>query len=240
KAHALEQNAINNIEGIFTDLTSEIEQGHLKSAQRLLKDASHLVKHLPMKTASGYQKQLRELTIRVNELRDWQGFVSTPKKEELCQEMETLVGAEMDPQALSNRIRRLQDEWRALGEADKGRNKELWDRFSVAAEKAYEPCRAYFDKLHDIRNQNLAQRQGLCDQLETYLNQYDWANADWKAVNEVYETAKNEWRLYTPVERKEGKAVQDRFNGLLDQLRGKLQDEFNRNRSKREKLIEQA
>src|SRR5690606_29860253 len=97
-----------------------------------------------------------------------------------------------------------------------------------------------FDKLHDIRNQNLSQRQGLCDQLETYLNQHDWANADWKAVNEVYETAKNEWRLYTPVERKEGKAVQDRFNGLLDQLRGKLQDEFNRNRSKREKLIEQA
>lgn len=240
KAKGLEQDAINNIKGIFTDLAGEIEQGHLKSAQRLLKDASHLVKHLPMKTASGYQKQLRELTIRVNELRDWQGFVSTPKKEELCQEMETLVGAEIDPQALSNRIRRLQDEWRALGEADKGRNKELWDRFSVAAEKAYEPCRAYFDKLHDIRNQNLAQRQGLCDQLETYLNQYDWANADWKAVNEVYETAKNEWRLYTPVERKEGKAVQDRFNGLLDQLRGKLQDEFNRNRSKREKLIEQA
>lgn len=240
KAHTLEQDAINNIKGILAELAGEIEHGHLKSSQRLLKEASQLVKHLPMKTASGYQKRLRELTIRVNELRDWQGFVSTPKKEELCQEMESLVGAEMDPQALSNRIRRLQEEWRALGDADKGRNKELWVRFSVAAEKAYEPCRAYFDKLHEIRNQNLAQRQRLCDQLETYLNQYDWANADWKAVNEVYETAKNEWRLYTPVERKEGKVVQDRFNELLDRLRSKLQDEFNRNRAKREKLIEQA
>lgn len=240
KARALEQEAINNIKGIFSDLKQEIEQGHLKSAQRLLKDASHLVKHLPIKTASDYQKQLRDLTVKVNELRDWQGFVSTPKKEELCQEMEALIGAAIDPQALSSKIRRLQDEWRALGEADKGRNKELWERFSTAAEKAYEPCRVYFDRLHDVRAKNLAERQRICEQLETYLAQYDWAGANWKAVNEVYETAKNEWRQYTPVERKDGKQTQDRFNGLLDQLRGKLQDEFSRNRIKREKLIEQA
>lgn len=240
RAGALEQDAINNIKGIFNDLKEEIEQGHLKSAQRLLKDASHLVKHLPMKTASGYQKQLRELTIKVNELRDWQGFVSTPKKEELCKEMEALINVEMDPQALAGKIRRLQDEWRGLGEADKGRNKELWERFSAAAEKAYEPCRDYFDKLHDVRQKNLTERQRICDQLDIYLTQYDWANAQWNAVNEVYETAKSEWRQYSPVERKEGKQVQDRFNMLLDQLRGKLQDEFNRNRNRREKLIEQA
>jgi len=116
----------------------------------------------------------------------------------------------------------------------------LWDRFSAAAEKAYEPCREYFDKLANARQKNLAERQRICDQLQLYLTQYDWANANWKAVNEVYETAKEEWRLYTPVERKEGKQVQDRFNALLDQLRGKLQDEFNRNRVRREQLIEKA
>lgn len=237
---ALEQEAINNIRGIISDLKQEIEHGHLKSAQRLLKEASHLVKHLPLKTAGGYQRELRELTTKVNELRDWQGFVATPKKEELCKEMEALVGAELDPQALAGRIRRLQDEWRLLGEADKGRNKELWERFSAAAEKAYEPCRDYFDRLHEVRQKNLAERQRICDQLETYLNQYDWAHAQWTAVNEVYETAKREWREYSPVERKEGKQVQERFNALLEQLRNRLQDEFSRNRSKREKLIEQA
>ena len=240
KARALEEEAINNIRGIFSDLKAEIDQGHLKSANRLLKDAAHLVKHLPIKTASNYQKQLRDLTQKVNELRDWQGFVSTPKKEELCREMEALVGAEMDPQALSNKIRRLQDDWRALGEADKGRNKELWERFSLAAEKAYEPCRGYFEKLSDVRQHNLAQRKGICDQLQTYLEQYDWANANWKDVSQVYETAKSEWRLYTPVERKEGKQIQERFNGLLDRLHGKLQEEFNRNRQRREQLIEQV
>ncbi len=237
KAKALEQEAIDNIKSIFSELKNEIEQGHLKPANRLLKDASQLVKHLPMKTASSYQKQLRELTVKVNELRDWQGFVATPKKEELCVEMEALVGVEMDPQELANKIRRLQDEWRNLGEADKGRNKELWERFRKAADTAYEPCRGYFDKLSETRQENLNKRRGVCEQLQTYIAQYDWDNADWKAVNEVYETAKSEWRLYTPVERKEGKKVQEQFNGLLDQLRDRLQGEFNRNKAKKEKLI---
>lgn len=240
KAKALEQEAIDNIRSIFNELKTEIEQGHLKPANRLLKEASQLVKHLPPKTASSYQKQLRDLTAKVNELRDWQGFAATPKKEELCTEMEALVGVEADPQELANKIRRLQDEWRNLGEADKGRNKELWQRFSSAADQAYEPCRGYFDKLSETRRENLEKRQGVCDQLQTYIGQYDWANADWKAVNEVYETAKKEWRLYTPVERKEGKKVQETFNGLLDQLRDRLQGEFDRNKAQKEKLIEQV
>ncbi|AUM13403.1 DUF349 domain-containing protein [Ketobacter alkanivorans] len=238
KAKVMEDDAINNIKSIFNELSSEIEQGHLKPANRLLKEASQLVKHLPIKAASGYQKKLRELTLQVNELRDWQGFVATPKKEELISAMESLVGTDMDPQALSTKIRRLQDEWRGLGEADKGRNKELWDRFSAAADQAYEPCRGYFDKLSEVRQVNLDKRKNVCAQLEAYLQQYDWDNADWKAVNEVYNTAKSEWRLYTPVERKEGKKVQDQFNGLLDQLRDRLHGEFERNRVKREKLIE--
>ena len=237
KAGAMEEDAINNIKSLLADLASEIEQGHLKPANRLLKEANQLVRHLPVKVASGYQKKLRELTVQINELRDWQGFVATPKKEELIGEMEALVDSELDPQALFKKIRRLQEEWRGLGEADKGRNKELWERFSAAADKAYEPCRGYFEKLSAVRQANLDKRHNVCEQLAAYLQQYDWDNADWKAVNEVYETAKNEWRLYTPVERKEGKKVQDRFNGLLDQLRDRLHGEFERNKAKREQLI---
>ena len=237
KAKTLEEDALNNIRDLVNELTTEIDQGHLKPASRLLKEAQQLVRHLPMKVASGYQKKLREQTVRLNELRDWQGFVATPKKEELIQEMESLVGTDMDPQALAGRVQRLQDEWRSLGEADRGRNKELWERFRAAADQAYEPCRDYFDKLAQVRQSNLEQRRQICRQLETYLQQYDWDHADWKAVNEVYETAKREWRVYAPVERKAGRKVQEQFNGLLEQLRQRLQGEFERNRARREALI---
>ena len=238
KAEAKEKEAIGNLRQLLEKLDEAIREGRLKPASKLLGDAQKWARHIPMKSAQNFQKELRAYAGRVNELRDWQGFAVLPKKQQLVDEMEAMIDADMDPQERANRIKRLQREWKALGPAREGQ--ELWQRFSEAAEKAYEPCREYFENLSEIRQKNLEQRRRIVSQLEDYLKHFNFENADWTAVNQVYETAKQEWRLYNPVERKEGKSVQDEFNHLLDQLRAKLSEEWNRNRKKREALIEKA
>lgn len=238
KAQEKEREAIGNLKQLLSKLDGAIKEGRLKPANKLMGDAQKWVKHIPIKNAQSYQKELRAYAARVNELRDWQGFAVIPKKENLCAEMESLVGAGMDPQELANRIKRLQREWKDLGHAKD--SQDLWQRFSEAAEKAYEPCKGYFENLSEIRQKNLASRKQIADQLADYLQNFNFDGADWAAVNQVYETAKQEWRRYSPVERKEGKQVQENFNTLLDQLRGKLVEEWNRNKAKREDLISQA
>jgi len=235
---AKEKEAAEKFIGVLDKLSVEVEKGYLKSSNKLLRDANRFLKLLPMRKATEYQKQIRELTVKVNELRDWQGYVSAPKKEQLCEAMEALVGVDMDPQALANRIKRMQSEWKMLGGSPD--SQAIWERFREAADKAYEPCRDYFDNLSGIRAGHLASRQQLVEQLKNYLTSLDWDAADWRAVNEVYEVAKQEWRRYSPVDRKDGKTVQDQFNGLLQQLRDNLDQEFTSNESKRKKLIETA
>ena len=238
KAVQKENEAIGNLKQLLDKLDTAIKEGSLKPANKLLGDAQKWVKHIPIRSAQQYQKELRSYAARVNELRDWQGFAVLPKKEQLCTQMESLVGVEMDPQELANRVQRLQKEWKSLGYAKEGQ--ELWERFSEAAEKAYEPCKAYFENLAEIRHKNLQAREQVVVQLNDYLQQFDFSQADWVAVNQVYETAKQEWRQYSPVERKAGKDIQERFNQLLDELRGKLSEEWNRNKQQREELIARA
>lgn len=238
KAEEKEREAVGNLQQLLEKLEDAIKEGRLKPANKLLGDAQKWVRHIPMKKAQDFQKVLRSYAARVNELRDWQGFAVIPKKENLVAEMEAMVEATMDPQERANRVKRLQQEWKNLGPSREGQ--ELWQRFSEAAEKAYEPCRAYFENLSEVRQRNLESRQQVVNQLADYLQHFDFSNADWAAVNQVYETAKQEWRLYSPVERKEGKTVQDQFNALLDQLRDKLSAEWERNRNQREALIERA
>ena len=238
KAQQKESEAIGKLKDLLKELDGAINDGNLKPANKFLGDAQKWVKHIPIKSANKFQKELRDYTARVNELRDWQGFAITPKKEQLVTDMEALVDADMDPQELANRIKRLQSEWKSLGHSKD--SQALWERFSQASEKAYEPCKAYFENLSGVRQQNLESRKAIVAQLGDYLTNFNFSNADWGAVNQVYETAKQEWRRYTPVERKEGKLVQDQFNQLLDALRGKLNDEFERNKAKREALIEKA
>src|SRR5690606_42143204 len=55
---------------------------------------------------------------RLQELRDWQGFVTQPKQIELCERMEYLAEQSLDPQLKANRIKELQTEWRALGRSE--------------------------------------------------------------------------------------------------------------------------
>ncbi|PIE41428.1 MAG: hypothetical protein CSA49_03505 [Gammaproteobacteria bacterium] len=238
KAQQKESEAIGRLKELLQQLDQAINDGSLKLANKTLAEAQKWEKHIPNKSVQKFQKELRDYSARVNELRDWQGFAITPKKEQLCVDMEALINADIDPQELANRIKRLQTEWKSLGHSKD--SQPLWERFSEAAEKAYEPCKGYFENLSEIRYKNLEARKAIVEQLQGYLQNFNFDQADWVVVNQVYETAKREWRDYTPVERKEGKSVQEQFNGLLDNLRGKLNEEFERNKGKREELIAQA
>ncbi|MEM7561234.1 MAG: DUF349 domain-containing protein, partial [Planctomycetota bacterium] len=39
------------------------------------------------------------------------------------------------------------------------------DQFNEWADKAYEPCKAYYEKQSEIRAANLTERQAICEQL---------------------------------------------------------------------------
>src|SRR5580692_7826927 len=51
---------------------------------------------------------------KLEELKDWKSFSVAPKRVELMEEMESLVGATIEPVALADRIKSLQEEWRTL------------------------------------------------------------------------------------------------------------------------------
>jgi exonuclease SbcC len=237
---AEESRSVAVVEEGIVALRHEIERGNLKAAQTLLRNQQILVKNVPMRKADTLQKQLRELAARVNELRDWQGFATVPKKEALCEEMEALAGATADPEALAARIRRLQEQWKMLGGSDGEQGRVLWERFSSAADRAFEPCRAYFDNLNQVRQANLQERRQLCDQLAGYLEGTDWANADWRAARDILETARQQWRRASPVDRREGAPLQERFDVMMADLHGRIQAEYERNAGRRRRIISEA
>ncbi|SEI52876.1 protein of unknown function [Allopseudospirillum japonicum] len=95
------------------------------------------------------EQTYKALHVRISELKDWQGFVAQPKREQLCQRMEALVDDQMEPQLKAERIQALQQEWKQLGNV--GVHKALWTRFKQAADQAYAPCQAYFAEEAKVR-----------------------------------------------------------------------------------------
>ncbi|MFC6669532.1 DUF349 domain-containing protein [Marinobacterium aestuariivivens] len=207
-------------------LEQAIAEGHVKQAGKHHQRAADALELLNGQAAGALDQRFRQLHAQLQELRDWQGFAVTPKKEQLCADMEALIDSELPTPERAEAIRRLQQQWKELDSTDAYHSQALWRRFKEASDRAYAPCEDYFLALGEQRRENLKQRGIICEQLETYIASIDWDAPDWKGIETISRAAKQEWKHYSPVDRGPGKELQQRFNGLLQQLDGRLQGHF--------------
>ena len=199
----------------LTQLETAINQGEIKLADRTAKKTADLFGRLNGATPDKLEQRYKLLTNRLQELKDWQGYAVAPKKEQLCEEMEALISKEMPAPEKARTIKQLQQQWKVLDSTDPFHSQAIWKRFKSASEQAYAPCEQHFAQQNEIRRYNLEQRQLICHEVSTYLNTIDWETDDWKAVEKVIQTAKEEWRRFVPVDRGPGQALQKQFNTLI-------------------------
>ena len=221
-------------------LESAVEDGGLSDAQKLMSEARSLCDLLPAPGVAGLQKRLGRCASRLAELKDWQTFATTPKRQALCEAMGSLVASPLPPRRQADRIKKLRSEWLALGPITQTADRRLAEDFNEQAEKAFEPCRAFFAGQAEQRQRNLSDRQRICDQLETYLEATDWRQADMKAAERIMRAARDEWRRFHPVDRNPGAVLEERFEALQERLYQKIKSEWERNLAAKGDIVIEA
>jgi hypothetical protein len=226
----------NSLKQQLATLEQSITDGRLKQSSQIMQQAQKTLKQLPGKAFVSQKNELQRLQHELNRLRDWQGFATEPKQIELCEKMEALLTTTLDAPELAKLVKDLQQEWKALNHSEK----TLWDRFSAAADTAYEPCREYYAKQKEVRKFNLTQRIQICQQLEDFSNTNDWENADFKGLRVLLKQVREEWQKYSPVDRDAGKANEQAYYLVIDSLQNKLNEEYANNLALKKTLVEQA
>ncbi len=209
----------------------------LKESRQQLKQAQGQLRKVSGKEVGRYQQRIKRLAGQVHELGDWQGFATGPKQMALCEQMEYLAEQPMDPEAKATLIQELQQEWRDLGGSS---DRELWQRFRSAAEKAFEPCKAYFEARSDLKQVHLQKRRTICQELQQYLDGNDWNAVDWKAVEQIEKAARKEWREAWPVNFRDNRPLQKQFDRLITSLTDKLDAERKHNEALKLTIVERA
>lgn len=238
KPDSEEQKALaDSLRQVLDKLEEALESKQLKESRQHFKAAQQLAKGLDHRHGKSLQPRMHLLGGQLRELTDWQGFATRPKQESLCEQMEYLANQPMEPEAKAERIKELQNEWRGLGGSS---DRDLWSRFKQASDQAYEPCKAYFSAKSGLKQANLETRKTICDQLGTFLDNADWNNIDWKAAERIHQTAREEWKAAWPVEFRDNRPVQKRFDDLLKQLEAPLDTERRKNEALKQGIVERA
>ncbi len=235
-----EKNQLGKVEQLMDALEQAIQAGHIKDAKRQQKLLGDTLSNISDDKAKGFAARKHLLQAQLQELMDWQGFATVPKMEELCAAMEALIDSGKSADVLADEINLLQQEWKTLGGGDRKTTQQLWERFKAAADKAYEPCREHFHQQSEERQINKEKREQLCQQLEQFVEQNDWQQTDWKTIPVLCDKARGEWKSYSPVDRRDHKVLQERFNQVISVIRGKLTEEYERNAQQKQALIDQV
>ncbi len=185
--------------------------------------------------------QLQQLDERLQEVKDWKSFSVAPKRTQLLNEMQSLVGSQLEPALLAERITGLRQQWRTLnrGAADEVVPAEE-QLFHDAAEKAYQPCRDYFAAEALLRKENLERRVTLVARLQSFRDAHDWQQPDWNLVSTALRESQQLWRAASPAEKAGSAAVVQQFQQLTAELQGRFDAEQARNTERKRRLIEQA
>ena len=185
-------------------------------------------------------RQVQKLDTALGELKAWKEHAVAPKRAELIQEMESLIGASLELKALAERIRQLQEDWKTVSKGVLSDSDADWQRFHQAAERAYQPCREHFEVQAKLRQANAEKRRAILQRLRAFEAAHSGENPDWRAFVTVLREAPQEWRRHFPIERTPARELQKEFDAAIGRLHVRLDTWYGANAEEKRLLIRRA
>ena len=185
-------------------------------------------------------RSLEQLDARLNELRQWKDYVVAPKRIELIEEVEALIGVDEEPEALAEHLRALRQEWRTINQGIAVDVPTEAERFERAYQAAFEPCRVYFAAQAAIRRSNLDHRKQVLERVLAFEAAIDAEQPDHPRIARVLREAPRDWRRHAPVDRDANRPVETEYYRALDRLRARLSAWHGRNAADKQALIGRA
>ncbi len=238
-ARAAQEQVFRQIGGLVRKAHGALSDGQSQAAaglRRAIEEKLTAAPPVPTHLLRGVQ----QLDGKLNELKQWKDFAVGPKRAELIQQMEALVGAQDEPQALAERIKALQQDWKTISKGIVSDPPKDWERFHQAAQAAFQPCREYFDAQAKIRQDNLQARKALVERVTAFEAAQNEGDPDWRLLARVLREAPQEWRRHSSVERDAGRTVQVDFNAAMERLQTKLAGWHAQNVAAKQSLITRA
>jgi len=228
---------------LLDKLDTALNNGILKEAIDLKKSIQSNIQQLEKaqhKDLLTIKNRLTAANNRVNELNNWRSWANTPQKEQLIKKVEALIGSDEDPKEIAFIISQARKTWKNLGSSEKESSQLLWDKFQEVCDKAFEPCKSFFEEDAQLKQENYEKRKSFLNDLETFIANANWESVDWKKIENLFRHLKQEWQALGHTEANHRKALNKQFYSLHDALKKHLHEEWNKNLAAKQELVEQA
>ena len=251
------------ITGLVEQAEAALTSGHVAETAKYLTAIDDACGNAKGATVEKFlQTRIEILQAEIARLKGWQQWGGGRVRDDLVVEAEDLAkSSTADKLAVkqhADAIENLRNRWKELDKLGGATSRPLWQRFDSALKTAYLPVAAHLAKLKAVRQENLAARKILLDNLDAVkLADRDndatldstpdstlKVNPDWRAHARAIEHFQTEWRKCGPVEHtvphKAQAALVARMKASIARLDAPLSEARRVAQSERENLIARA
>ena len=198
------------------------------------------------KTYQLYTEQFYDLLKLGHELREYDFRKNLEAKTRLCEQAEALCEEEDVIQA-NNQLQNLHQEWKETGPVAKEIREELWNRFKAASTIVRKKHQAHFEARKAEEENNLAQKEALCAEIENINLDELKTFAQWDDMTKKIIELQTQWRTIGYAPQKMNTSIFERFRKACDKFFEQksnfyhsLKENLSQNMAKKKALVEKA
>ncbi len=137
------------------------------------------------------------------------------KKTALCEQLEAFetdgLKTFADWDAVTQKIKELQAEWKTIGFAPQKMNTAIFERFRQGCDAFFEKKTAFFRDLKEELGTNLAKKKALVEKAESLME-----STEWRSTGDILINLQKQWKEIGTVPRKYSEDLWKRFTAACD------------------------
>lgn len=236
---------LSGAEDLLKKLEAELEDGELHKALATRADIQNIIKeHRNNKAWKSISSGLAGMQARLRELRDWLHWSNNKIRKRLIAEMEVLPAADLHPDALLDRVKSLQVEWKTLEQSEQIPGDRhfasaawMWRKFSSAGHTAFDTAKPYLDKRSEIQSRHAQSLATFCAELEQLIKADP---QDWIALSKGMNRGRKKLHDLNNIPAKQRQKLARKLKSALDQANALMQEHYQAVEREKMKLIRAA
>jgi len=213
-----------------------VKQGRFRPAIDLYNKALIWYQKLPENQQAKLNKLHTQVKQQIENLKDWQEYIATPRKPAILADAEYLVSQPLDVEQQAKAVKVLRQQWNSLGVMDTESDNALNQAFDETIERAFAPCRAHYEQQQVERAQNLQIKTDILAELEL-LNQVVEEPGQ---ISKKLAALQQRWRAVGEVEFTLRNSLYEQFQQAVKPLKLKVSAFYINNAEQKERLITKA
>ena len=137
------------------------------------------------------------------------------RKTALCEQLEAIETEGLktfaDWDAITQKIKELQAEWKTIGFAPQKMNTAIFERFRQGCDAFFEKKTTFFRTLKEELNANLAKKKELVEKAESLMD-----STEWRSTGDILINLQKQWKEIGTVPRKYSEDLWKRFTAACD------------------------